>query len=69
MKLRLDKGQGNTYSTDEKDVQPLYFHSSLAKTLEEASQKAARGVGGAPEVFLVFELVVAATDTGKRGES
>tara|TARA_B110000285_G_scaffold229507_1_gene294348 strand:+ start:571 stop:696 length:126 start_codon:yes stop_codon:yes gene_type:complete len=41
----------------------------LAKTLEEASQKAARGVGGAPEVFLVFELVVAATDTGKRGES
>jgi hypothetical protein len=49
----------------------LYFHSSLGKTLEEAAQRASRSGAGARdwEVFLVFELVVAATDPGKRGES
>lgn len=43
-KLKQDKGS-NTYSTDEKDVEFLYFHSSLGKTLQEASNRAAKGAG------------------------
>ena len=72
--LTRDKG-GNSYSSIEKDertgkpqYQSMYFHSKLGPTLQEASRRAERG-GGKTEVMLVFELVVTATDTAKRGES
>jgi hypothetical protein len=73
--LKRDK-DGKSYSSIDKEdksgkpnYQALYFHSKLGTTLREATQKAERGGGRKPEVMLVFELVVTATDTAKRVEA
>lgn len=70
-KFQLEQeNKKNTYGTREKNekneefVEYLYFHSCLGKTMSEIKNRK----DDAPEVFLVFELVVTATDTKGRGD-